>query len=44
VWWYVTYILSFRDVCDLMAERGVRVAHTAVLRGGQRFVPVFEKM
>jgi transposase-like protein len=21
--WYVTYKLSYRDVCDLMAERGV---------------------
>jgi transposase-like protein len=23
--WYVTYKLSYRDVCDLMAERGVTV-------------------
>jgi transposase-like protein len=25
--WYVTYKLSYRDVCDLMAERGVTVVH-----------------
>ncbi len=27
-----TYKLSYRDVCDLMAERGVTVVHTTVLR------------
>jgi len=36
--------LSYRDVCDLMEERGVTVVHTTVLRWVQRFVPVFEKM
>jgi transposase-like protein len=42
--WYVTYKLSYRDVCDLMAERGVTVVHTTVLRWVQRFVPAFEKL
>jgi len=41
--WYVSYKLSYRDVCDLMAERGVTVVHTTVLRWVQRFVPVFER-
>ncbi len=41
---YVTYKLSYRDVCDLMEERGVTVVHTTVLRWVQRFVPTFEKM
>jgi transposase-like protein len=41
--WYVTYKLSYRDVCDLMAERGVMVVHITVLRWVQRFVPTFEK-
>src|SRR5262249_35933316 len=40
--WYVTYKLSYRDVCGLMAERGVTVVHTTVLRWVQCFVPVFE--
>jgi hypothetical protein len=35
--------LSYRDVCDLMAERGVTVAHTAVSRWVQCFVPAFEE-
>ena len=37
--WYVTYKLSYRDVCDLMAERGVTVVHTTVLRWVQCFDP-----
>ena len=41
--WYVTYKLSYREVCDLMAERGVAVEHTTVMRWVQRFVPAFEK-
>jgi transposase-like protein len=41
--WYVTYKLSYRDVCDLMAERGVTVVHTTVLRWIQCFGPAFEK-
>jgi hypothetical protein len=30
--------------CDLMAERGVTVVHTTVLRWAQCFVPAFEKL
>jgi len=41
--WHVTYKLSYRDVCDLMAERGVMVVLTTVLRWVQRLVPAFEK-
>src|SRR5215510_864578 len=41
--WYITYKLSYRDVCDLMAERGVTLVHTTVLRWVQCFVPTFEK-
>ncbi|HEU0173810.1 MAG TPA: hypothetical protein VFV58_06070 [Blastocatellia bacterium] len=41
--WYVIYKLSYRDVCDLMAERGVTIVHTTVLRWVQCFVPAFEK-
>ena len=35
--------LSYRDVCYLLAERGVILAHTSIMRWVQRFVPVFEK-
>src|SRR5450759_3335403 len=39
--WYITYRLSYRDLVEMMAERGVEVAHTTVLRWVSRFVPVF---
>ena len=41
--WYVTYKLSYRDLVELMAERGVDVSHTTILRWVQRYVPEFEK-
>jgi transposase-like protein len=41
--WYITYKLSYRDVCSLMAERGVTLVHTTIMRWVQRFVPVFVK-
>jgi len=41
--WYITYKLSYRDVCDLMPELGVALVHTTIMRWVQRFVPVFEK-
>ena len=41
--WYITYKLSYRDVCELMRERGVTLVHTTVMRWVQCYVPVFEK-
>ncbi len=41
--WYITYKLSYRDVCELMAERDVTLVHTTVMRWVQHYVPVFEK-
>ncbi len=41
--WYITYKLSYRDLAEIMAERGVTVSHTTILRWVQRFVPEFEK-
>jgi transposase-like protein len=41
--WYVTYKLSYRDLVNMMAERGIEVAHTTIVRWGQRYVPAFEK-
>jgi transposase-like protein len=41
--WYITYKLSYRDLSEMMAERGVAVSHTTILRWVQRFVPEFEK-
>ena len=41
--WYITYKLSYRDLRDMMAERGFDLAHTTILRWGQRYIPRFEK-
>jgi transposase-like protein len=37
------YKLSDRDLVETMAERGLAVAHTTIMRWLQRFGPVFEK-
>jgi transposase-like protein len=41
--WYLRYKLSYRDLVEMMAERGLVVAHTTIMRWVQRFVPAFEK-
>lgn len=43
VCWYVSHKLSYRDLVEMMAERGVELAHTTVLRWVQRFMPEFKK-
>jgi hypothetical protein len=39
--WYITYRLSYRDLVEMMAERGIRVAHTTILRWVLRYVPEY---
>ena len=41
--WYLRYKLSARDLVEMMAERGVVLVHTTILRWVQRYVPEFEK-
>src|ERR1039458_2203961 len=41
--WYITYRLSYRDLVEMMAERGVQVAHSTILRWVTRYVPECEK-
>jgi transposase-like protein len=38
--WYLPYGLSYRDVEELLAERGVEVDHVTVYRWVQRFTPL----
>lgn len=40
---YITYKLSYRDLVEMMDERGVDVSHTTILRWIQHYVPEFEK-
>ena len=41
--WYLTFKLSSRDLVQMMAERGITLTHTTILRWVQRYVPEFEK-
>jgi transposase-like protein len=40
---YLRYKLSFRDLVEMMAERGLHLAHTTILRWVRRYVPEFVK-
>ncbi len=40
--WYITYRLSYRDMVAMMAERGVTVSHTSIMRWVLRYVPEYE--
>jgi hypothetical protein len=41
--WYLTYPLSYRQVCDILRDRGVSVAPSTVMRWVVRYAPEFEK-
>ncbi len=40
LWWYLRYGLSYRDLEELLAERGIEVDHVSVFRWVQRFTPL----
>jgi IS6 family transposase len=39
VGWYLRFALSYRDVEELLAERGISVDHVTVWRWVQRYAP-----
>ena len=41
--WYLSFKLSYRDLVAMMAERGIGLAHTTVLRWVQHYTPEFAK-
>jgi transposase-like protein len=41
--WYLAFKLISRDLVQMMAEPGILLAHTTILRWVQRYVPIFEK-
>jgi transposase-like protein len=41
--WYLRYKLSLRDLVETMAERGLSLAHTTIMRWVKRFTPEFVK-
>jgi transposase-like protein len=38
--WYLRYGLSYRDVEELLAERGITIDHVSIYRWVQRFTPL----
>ncbi|WP_244196698.1 IS6 family transposase [Paraburkholderia hospita] len=43
VCWYLRCKLSLRDLAEMMAERGLSLAHTTILRRVKRYTPEFLK-
>jgi transposase, IS6 family len=41
--WYLRYSLSYRDLEEMMAERGLRVDHTTIYRWVQRYAAELDK-
>jgi transposase, IS6 family len=38
--WYLRFGLSYRDVEELLAERGIQADHVTIYRWVQRFTPL----
>jgi transposase-like protein len=41
--WYLRFKLSFHDLVEMMAERGVSIAHTTIMRWVRHYAPEFER-
>jgi len=41
--WYLRYALSYRDLGEMMAERGLSVAHTTIFRWVQQYAPEIDR-
>ena len=41
--WYLRYALSYRDLMEMMQERGLKVVHTTIYRWIQCYAPELEK-
>lgn len=41
--WYLKYPLSYRNLVEMMAERGINVTHTTIMRWVHQYSPVLEE-
>ena len=41
--WYCKYGISYRELEEMLGERGVEVDHTTLYRWAQRYAPELEK-
>ena len=37
--WYCKYAISYRELQEMLAERGVKIHHTTIYRWVQRYAP-----
>jgi transposase-like protein len=42
--WYLRYKLSFQDLAEMMAERGLSLAHTTIMRFTPEFVKRWDRL
>jgi len=38
--WYLKYPLSYRNIEDMMLERGIPIAHTTIMRWVFQYAPI----
>ena len=43
VWWYLRYSLSYRDLEEMMGERGLSVDHVTIWRWVQHYAPILNQ-
>ena len=41
--WYLRYPLSYRDLAEMIAERGLELAHTTIYRWVMNYAPEINK-
>ncbi|PDY09447.1 IS6 family transposase, partial [Bacillus cereus] len=41
--WYLRYNLSFRDLVEMMEERGLSMSHTTIMRWVHQYGPELDK-
>ncbi len=41
--WYLKYGLSYRNLVEMMSERGMSVAHTSIMRWVHQYAPQIDK-
>ena len=41
--WYLRFKLSYRDLVEMMAERGLSLAHTTIMRWVHDYAPEFDR-
>ena len=41
--WYLRYALSYRDLEEMMTERGLSIDHTTIYRWVQEYAPEIDK-